>query len=48
MESAAESVRRFAGAAEDEGDLVKVRVEPLWRTVSASAEDGTLTRVRLD
>ncbi|CAE7307798.1 inlA [Symbiodinium necroappetens] len=30
---------RFAGAAEDEGDLVKVRVEPLWRTVSASAEE---------
>ncbi|CAE7702076.1 inlA [Symbiodinium microadriaticum] len=36
---ALEPSRRFAGAAEDEGDLVKVRVEPLWRTVSASAEE---------
>ena len=48
MESAVVSVRRFAGLAEEEGDLVKVRVDPLFRKASGSAEDGTLSRVCLD
>ncbi|CAE7633397.1 inlA [Symbiodinium sp. CCMP2456] len=38
---ALELSRRFAGLAEEEGDLVKVRVEPLWRTVSAKDQESS-------
>ncbi|CAE7823707.1 inlA [Symbiodinium necroappetens] len=36
---ALEPSRRFAGCAREEGDLVKVRVEPLWQKESQSAEE---------
>ena len=38
--SAAASGRRFVGLAEEEGDLIKVRVKPVWRNASCLAEDG--------